>query len=158
MCTIGVGFDNRTLTNVYVCTASGFCKLISIEINAESIVIARFDNEQDRSPTAEAMYIEELREFREYMAAHTDVAELKALNLLGVQFALCEASKWFFYLRCETGPIYKPSSRDFSLTLQEVAESDAHRLRAIWQYWEEAVEEPCEIIDELHPDHRIVLE
>ena len=52
-----------------------------------------FDNEQDRSPAAERMYVDELREFRAYLVGHTDITELKSLNLLGVQFALCEASK-----------------------------------------------------------------
>ena len=67
------------------------------------------------------MYLEELREFQFYLASKTDVAELKKLNLLGVQFALCEASKYFFYLRYKSGPIYKPSSRNFDFTLQEVS-------------------------------------
>ena len=44
-----------------------------------------FDNEFDRSPTAEAMYVGELREFRTYLRDHTTVEELKSLNLLGVQ-------------------------------------------------------------------------
>ena len=43
--------------------------------------------------------MDELRAFRTYLQSHTSIAELKALNLLGVQFALCEASKarvfWF---------------------------------------------------------------
>ncbi len=64
-----------------------------------------FDNEYDRSPLAERMYLEELREFQIYLFSRTDVPELKSLNLLGVQFALCEASKYFFYLRYESGPI-----------------------------------------------------
>ena len=85
-----------------------------------------FDNEYDRSPQvflwggchangraghscaalpmrdfsqAEKLYVDELRAFRTYLQSHTSIAELKALNLLGVQFALCEASKarvlWF---------------------------------------------------------------
>ena len=45
-----------------------------------------FDNEQDRSPAAEEMYVAELREFRDYVHEHTNVKELKELNLLGVQF------------------------------------------------------------------------
>ena len=48
---------------------------------------------------AEKLYVDELRAFRTYLQSHTSIAELKALNLLGVQFALCEASKarvfWF---------------------------------------------------------------
>ena len=51
-----------------------------------------FDNEQDRSPAAEEMYVAELREFRDYAHEHTNVEELKELNIWGVQFALCEAS------------------------------------------------------------------
>ena len=49
-----------------------------------------FDNEYDRSPTAERMYIDELREFQAFLVESTDVVELKTLNLLGVQFALCD--------------------------------------------------------------------
>ena len=44
-----------------------------------------FDNEQDRSPQAEAMYLEELREFRAFLVANTAAGELRNLNLLGVQ-------------------------------------------------------------------------
>ena len=40
------------------------------------------------------MYLDELRSFRSWMVYHTGVPELQALNLLGVQFALCEA--WLF--------------------------------------------------------------
>ena len=65
---------------------------------------------------------------------HTDVEELKGLNLLGVQFALCECSKWLFYLRYDSGSIYRPSSRDFELALQEVKEVEAARLQAIWMH------------------------
>jgi len=50
-----------------------------------------FDNEQDRSPAAEQMYVAELRDFRAYLQGNTSVDELKELNLLGVQLALCEA-------------------------------------------------------------------
>ena len=32
------------------------------------------------------MYVQELRDFREYLIVHTDVEELKSLNLLGVQY------------------------------------------------------------------------
>ena len=115
-----------------------------------------FDNEQDRSPAAEQMYVGELREFRVYLQGNTSVLELKELNLLGVQFALCEASKYFFYLRYESGSIYKPASREFQLALQEVSEAEAKRLRAIWQYWDEDKEEIVEVADDLlHPDHSI---
>ena len=38
------------------------------------------------------MYVAELREFRDYFMQHTTVEELKSLNLLGLQFALCEAT------------------------------------------------------------------
>jgi hypothetical protein len=50
-----------------------------------------FDNEHDMSPAAEAMYVSELREFRAYLQKNTDLDELKGLNVLGVQFGLCEA-------------------------------------------------------------------
>ena len=78
------------------------------------------------------------------------------MNLLGVQFALCEASKYFFYLRYESGPLYRPTNRDFQLVFQDVSAAEAKRLRAIWEYWDETPEENGEIIDEqLHPDHLI---
>ena len=116
-----------------------------------------FDNEQDRSPAAEQMYVAELREFRNYLQAKTGIDELKKLNLLGVQLALCEVSKYFFYLRFERGSIYKPATRDFHLALQEVSEAEAKRLRTIWEYWEEdnADAPGDEMDEELHPDHRI---
>ena len=59
-----------------------------------------FDNEQDALRT-ETMYIDELREFKNYLQQKTNIPELRALNLLGVQFALCEASKYIFYLETE---------------------------------------------------------
>ncbi len=43
-----------------------------------------FDNDQDASPAAERMYLEELKHFRAYMTRHTGVLELQSLNLLGV--------------------------------------------------------------------------
>ena len=118
-----------------------------------------FDNEYDRSPSAESMYLEELREFQFYLVSKTDVAELKKLNLLGVQFALCEASKYFLYLRYESGGLYKPSSRNFDLTLQEVSDVERERLRGIWSYWEDDDKSEGATDgnddDGLHPDHRI---
>ena len=102
------------------------------------------------------MYVAELREFRDYLQANTSIDELKELNLLGVQFALCEASNYFFYLRYESGPLYRPASRDFQLVLKGVTPANAKRLRAIWEYWEETAEESGEIIDEqIHPDYLI---
>ena len=32
------------------------------------------------------MCVQELRDFRDYLIVHTDVEELKSLNLLGVQY------------------------------------------------------------------------
>ncbi len=73
--------------------------------------------------------------------------------MLGVQFALCEASKYIFYLRYESGPLYKPATRDFELTLHDVDPTEATRLRSIWTYWEEVDEEPMAAPEEdLHPD------
>ena len=46
-----------------------------------------FDNEFDRTPAAEAMYLDELREVQAYLMAKTEVPELKSLNLLGVQYS-----------------------------------------------------------------------
>ena len=71
------------------------------------------------------------------------------------RFALCEASKYFFYLRYESGHLYKPSSRDFDLALQAVSEAERERLRGIWAYWEESGGGIMDTEDELHPDHRI---
>ena len=77
------------------------------------------------------------------------------LNLLGVQFALCEPSK-YFYLPYESGAIYKTASRDFHLAVQEVSEAEARRLRSIWEKWEEDTEEAVDPTDDhLHPDHLI---
>ena len=157
-----------------------------------------FDNEYDRSPQvfwgchanrraghsctalplrdfsqAEKLYVDELRAFRTYLQSHTSIAELKALNLLGVQFALCEASKarvlWFgtgrdaqkkatsqyiFFLRYESGSLYKPSTRDLEVSLQPVSAPDAARMGSIWNYWEgESDEEGAPVPDDLHPDH-----
>ncbi len=47
---------------------------------------ARFDNELDRSAAAERLYMEEMREFKAFLVANTEVPELRELNLLGVQF------------------------------------------------------------------------
>ena len=102
------------------------------------------------------MFVAELREFRDYLQANASVAELTELNLLGVQFALCETSKYFFYLRHESGSIYKPASRDFQLIIQEVSDAEAKRLRSIWEYGEEDAEESEEpVAGQLHPDHLI---
>ena len=91
-----------------------------------------------------------------YLQGDTGSLELRELNLLGVQFALCEASKYFFYLRYESGSIYNQPSRDVHLTLREVSDAEAKRLRSIWEYWEEDQEESVEVAEEqLHPDHFI---
>ena len=75
-------------------------------------------------------------------------------NLWSVQ--RCEASKYFFYLRYESGPIYKPSSRDFELVLREaVSDADRSRIASIWNYWESAEGGDVTQEDELHPDHRV---
>ena len=64
--------------------------------------------------------------------------------LLGVQFAFCDASKYLFFLRYGSGPMYKPSTRDFLMTLHDVSE--------------DAVEEVADVAeDSLHPDHRLDL-
>ncbi len=97
--------------------------------------------------------MQELRCFREYLQQHTTVQALKDLNLLGVQFAICEASKYLFYLQYESGSIYRPSTRDFELQLAEPSESDLNRLAAIWVFWEkDDVNEEAAIEQELHPD------
>ena len=53
--------------------------------------------------------------------------------------ALCEASKYLFYLRYESGPVYRPTDRETALSLKEVDGAEATRLRAIWTYWEGTV-------------------
>ena len=61
---------------------------------------------------------------------------------------------YFFYLKYEKGPLYKPSSRDFELVLHKVCPTEAARLKAIWVYWEDTATEDLEAPeDELHPDH-----
>ena len=73
-----------------------------------------------------------------------------------MQFALCEGSKYLFFLRYEAGPIYKPSTRDFEVELKDFAPSDAERLYVIWDYWEKEEQYDAEgAEDELHPDYRI---
>ena len=87
---------------------------------------------------------------------HTKVQALKDLNLLGVQFAICEASKYIFYLQYESGSIYRPSTRDFELQVAEPSDSDLRRLAAIWVVWEKGekddVNEEAIVDQELHPD------
>ncbi len=50
-----------------------------------------FDNDQDRSPAAERMYIDELRHFRGWLRERTIVDELRELNLLAfsLSFVVC---------------------------------------------------------------------
>jgi hypothetical protein len=68
--------------------------------------------------------------------------------------ALCEASKYIFYLETEHGPIYKPSTRDFELALLEPSETETNRLKSIWCYWEADTSEDVATEDEPtpHPD------
>ena len=104
-------------------------------------------------PRACCRYVDELRGFRDYLHARTAVQELKELNLLGVQFALCEASKYFFFLRYESGPIYKPKQEKSALKLEEVDAAEVKRLRSIWTYWEGAGHEDATAQEEeSHPD------
>ena len=64
-----------------------------------------------------------------------------------------EASKYIFYLRYESGALYRPATRDFELILHEVAESEKARLEAIWSYWQEGGGEvEVEIEEGPHPD------
>ena len=73
-----------------------------------------------------------------------------------MQFSLCECSKYFFFLKYDSGQLYKPSTRDFEVAMRDISSADADRLRSIWAYWEEEVTEdaPAEA-DEFHPDHVI---
>ena len=67
-------------------------------------------------------------------------------------FALCECSKYFFYLQYESGSLYKPASRDFELELASEF-SEVQRLAAIWTFWERDEPEDVTVDDGLHPDH-----
>ena len=60
-----------------------------------------------------------------------------------------------FYLRYESGSIYRPSTRDIEVALQGVVTTEAARLRSIWSYWEEENVEDATEEDELHPDLRL---
>ncbi len=74
----------------------------------------------------------------------------------GVQFGLCECSKYLFYLQYESGSLYRPSSRDFELQLAQPTESDLKRLSAIWVFWERDESDNEEVIEDgLHPDHTL---
>ena len=63
-------------------------------------------------------------------------------------------SQYLFYLRYESGSLYKPSTRDNEVSLQPVSAGDAARMASIWNYWEgESDEEGAPVPDELHPDY-----
>ncbi len=71
---------------------------------------------------------------------------------------MCEASKYMFFLRYESGQLYRPATREFELVLKEFTPQEAERLASIWEYWERDSEPEGEVIaeDELHPDHIVV--
>jgi hypothetical protein len=72
---------------------------------------------------------------------------------------LYQASKYFFFLRFESGALYRPSTRDFELLLVDVSEPERARLRSIWAYWEEHSEEaPTDTEEGPHPDALYVSE
>ena len=87
----------------------------------------------------------------------SQVPELKDLNLLGVQFAICEGSKYIFFLHTGSGPIYKPAVRDFTLTLKPVSAIEAEKLASIWKYWaQEPDEESADVPEDgPHPDEHV---
>ena len=60
-------------------------------------------------------------------------------------------------MRFGSGPLYKPSTKDFEPSLQAVCPDEKARLTNIWNYWEadDATEPDHTMEDELHPDHRI---
>ena len=63
-------------------------------------------------------------------------------------------SQYIFFLRYESGSLYKPSTRDLEVSLQPVSAPDAARMGSIWNYWEgESDEEGAPVPDDLHPDH-----
>ena len=69
-----------------------------------------------------------------------------------------EASKYIFYLKYESGHVYKPSQRDFVLELKNVVPAEAERLRSIWSYWSQESEElddSAENEEFVHPDHML---
>ena len=74
---------------------------------------------------------------------------------------MCEASKYIFYLQYESGSIYKPSSRDFDLKLQEIVPAETERLASIWTFWEKDSEsenevQPMPLEEEMHPDQVVM--
>ena len=65
-------------------------------------------------------------------------------------------SQYIFFLRYESGSLYKPSAREHEVSLQPVSASDAARMGSIWNYWEgESDEEGPPVPDDLHPDHAL---
>ena len=92
------------------------------------------------------------------MTGVTSATEARNVALGQHTQALCEASKYIFYLKYEKGPIYKPSARSFDLVLQSTESSEKPRLQSIWNYWEADTEDegPDVPEDELHPDHAVV--
>ena len=53
-----------------------------------------FDNDMDRSPAAERMYVDELRDFRGFLRERTAVDELRELNLLGfLSLVVCSVNR-----------------------------------------------------------------
>ena len=66
-----------------------------------------------------------------------------------------EASKYIFYLKYDSGHVYKPSQRDFVLELKEVVPAEAERLSSIWNFWSrenEELDESAENEECVHPD------
>ena len=91
-----------------------------------------FDNQENSSPAAAAMYLRELEDFQIYLRQHTTIDVLQDLNLLGIQFALCEASKYIFYLEFASGPEYKPKSREQILEIEAPDSEHEARIKHCW--------------------------
>ncbi len=69
-----------------------FCCVKTQEILLDLVEVTRDEiRDMDASPTAERMYVDELRDFRGFLIERTAIDDLRSLNLLGVQFALCSA-------------------------------------------------------------------
>ena len=92
-----------------------------------------FDNEEQATPASQQMYVEELRDFQRYLVATCRLQELHGLNLLGVQFGLCKASKYLYHLEFERGAKYVAGVRSGVVAFREFEDGDVLDMRAVWR-------------------------
>ena len=78
--------------------------------------------------------MKELRAFAAYVRDSSSSASLRSLNLLGMQFALCECSKYFFYLECGSGHVYKPRSYRVPAAVVEVSSDALAAMASLWHF------------------------